>query len=83
MRKIKGFKEIKEKYIHKILQKGEKIKTEENCLNKEEEKEQSKETLQEVKDCFALVVVRKLPWYKKLARSIRSFIVIYRWRKAR
>ena len=37
------------------------------------------------KECssFALVVVRKLPWYKKLAKKIRNYFVIYRWRKTR
>ena len=64
MKRIKGIKETKEKYTHRLKPKIE--------------KQEIKET-----NCFALVVVRHLPWYKKLAKKIRNFIVIYRWRKAR
>lgn len=65
MRKIKGIRNTKANYIHKIISK--------------DEKEEPKEEI----SSFALVVVRKLPWYKKLVKKIRNFIVIYRWRKAR
>ena len=76
MKKIKGYKDNKNNYIHKILL--EKNQVEENIVG-----EQVKEIEPKLEDCFALVVVRKIPWYKKLVRSIRNMIVIYRWRKAR
>ena len=76
MKKIKGFIKNKNNYIHKIIL--EKYKVEKDIASKE-----LKELEHKLEDCFALVVVRKIPWYKKLVRSIRNMIVIYRWRKAR
>ena len=76
MKKIKGFRENKNNYIHKIIL--EKYKVEKDIASKE-----LKETEPKFENCFALVVVRKIPWYKKFVRSIRNIIVIYRWRKAR
>lgn len=76
MRKIRGYRENKNNYIHKILL--EESETEQTPIC-----EEVKETEPKLENCFALVVVRKIPWYKKLVRSIRNIIVIYRWRKAR
>lgn len=83
MRKLKEFKEIKENYIHKILPKEEKIEKEDITVVEEKQEIELQKTQQEETNCFALVVIRKLPWYKKLVRNIRNLIVIYRWRKAR
>ena len=80
MRNIKGFTKRKLKYIgiiNTIFDDKELIENE-NITCEQVQEEQTTKT-----NCFALVVVRKLPWYKKLVRSIRNMIVIYRWRKAR
>ena len=75
MKKIKGYRKFKENYIHKKISKEEtKEKGEKICELIPQPQEQK---------CFALVVVRKIPWYKKFVRNIRNLIVIYRWRKAR
>ena len=76
MKRIKGYKEAKDNYVHKIIL--EKYKVEEKVA-----REEVKEIEPKFEECFALVVVRKIPWYKKLVRNIRNMIVIYRWRKAR
>ncbi len=83
MKRLNGYRETKENYIHKILPKEEKIKTEDITVVEEERETELQEVQKEEQNCFALVVVRKIPWYKKLVRSIRNMIVIYRWRKAR
>lgn len=83
MKKIKGFKEIKENYTHKTLLKEEKIEKEDITVAEEKQEIELQDTQPTETNCFALVVVRKIPWYKKLARCIRNMIVIYRWRKAR
>ena len=70
MRKIKRYKIIRTNYIYKKL------------LNTEEEKTELQEKQEKSGECFALVVVRERPWYIRLFRSIRNFIVIYKWRKA-
>ena len=82
MRKIKGYKKTKENFIHKIITREEEI-TPEAVSNDITTENKAQETLPEVSNCFALVVVRNLPWYKKFIRNIRNFIVIYKWRKAR
>ena len=78
MTKIKGVSTIKWKCCDKkrIVDKYRKAKDEkvQECEEKETKKEVS---------CFALVPVIKLPWYRRLFKSIRNFIVIYKWRKAR
>lgn len=83
MKKIKCYRETKENYIHKILQKKEKPETKDITVIEDEKEIELQKTQQEETNCFALVVVRKIPWYKKLVRNIRNLIVIYRWRKAR
>ena len=72
MKKIKGFTKKKFNLIHKM------VNTKELQENQDEVIEQ-----QDIKSCFALVVVRDIPWYKRLFRSIRNFLVVYRWSKAR
>lgn len=83
MKKLKGYKKTKENYIHKIISQEETIEKENVSVIENEQEIELQSTKKEELNCFALVVVRKLPWYKKLARSIRNFIVIYKWRKAR
>jgi len=83
MKKIKYYRKTKENYIHKIHLNEEKIQKEDITVIEEKQKIELQETQVAETNCFALVVVRKLPWYKKFVRSIRNFIVIYRWRKAR
>ena len=76
MRKIKGISTVKWKcYDKKGIIDKHKIK----------QKVQESEKPDEIKtvNCFALVPVVKLPWYKQLFKSIRNYIVLYRWRKAR
>lgn len=82
MKKIKGYRDTKGNFIHRIL-----LKEEDKTLETRTIKDVKHLELQEIKaedsSCFALVVIRKIPWYKKLIRSIRNLIIIYRWRKAR
>ena len=77
--KIKGINKAKCMYYGKIERKS--IEKELIIENKQEDNNQN--VVIENTNCFALVVVRKLPWYKKLVKSIRNFFVIYNWRKAR
>jgi len=76
MKKIKGISTVMWKCCDKkriIVKHRKKAEVQEN------------EKYDEIKEvnCFALVPVIKLPWYKKLFKSIRNYIVLYRWRKAR
>ena len=87
--KIKGFSTAKTKYYGKKerIKKIYKSEINKSIIEKGEMQEvQNIEKAQEEtknQNCFALVIVRKLPWYKKLAKNIRNFFVVYRWRKAR
>lgn len=92
MKRIKRYTIEKTRYfgkINKAIYKKEEpadttIERNEDCTISEETQVRQSEELQvEAKNSFALVVVRKLPWYKKLVRNIRNYIIIYRWRKAR
>ena len=84
MMKINGFSTNDIKYHGKKEKRKKiceyKIDNSKNC--KEQEQIKSQEEIKE-QNCFALVVVRKLPWYRKIAKNIRNFFVVYRWRKAR
>lgn len=33
-------------------------------------------------DCFQLVVIQEISWYRKVFRKLRNFFVRYRWQKA-
>ena len=82
MKKIKGYRETNRNFIHKILLNDETQRPKEIVLEKVEENK-IHENKEEKQNCFALVVVRQIPWYKKVFRSIRNLIIIYKWRKAR
>ena len=93
MRRIVGYERKKYKYFGKICKAKKNMEIQEKSTPNEVENIEEKIKVQEIEEakeitsneqnCFALVVVRKLPWYKKLVRNIRNFIVIYKWRKAR
>ena len=89
MERIKGYTLEKNKYLGKInkleyanLQING-LPDRKNVIRDEFIQVEEKTTNDNNSNSFALVVVRKLPWYKKLIRNIRNFIVVYRWRKAR
>ena len=71
-RKIKEYKTIEKRYIHKKNAENIETQAEATNIEEKEKKEEKKNTISP----FQLVVI-KLPWYKKVFRSFMNFLGYY------
>jgi len=70
-KRIKRVRETKVKYVHKKYNNNFTKKDNVQIINKSD-KEYNQNKICEKKDCFKLVVVKKLPWYRKVLKTIGS-----------
>ena len=78
-RRIKSFRSLENTYIHKITKTDDLNRDKEEKVEIIQEEKSKKDILVEENNFtstvgpFQLVVI-KLPWYKRLSRSIKSFL---------